>query len=245
MGSRVVLVTGATRGLGLSIAIRLRNDGYHVVGTGRTLSPELGESLGSRSFSGGELVFEKLELEDVESLHPFMKRISNKYGNLYGLINNAAVAHDGVLATMHEAQILQMVNVNVTSTIVLTKYAIRSMLLNGVGRIVNISSVVASTGFNGLSVYAATKSALIGYSKSLARELGRARITVNVLAPGYMETEMSEGLTEVQLDTIVRRTPLKKLAKVDEVAGCASFLMGEDAAMMTGSVLTVDGGSSA
>jgi 3-oxoacyl-[acyl-carrier protein] reductase len=245
MSKKVVLVTGATRGLGLATAIRLKSDGFYVLATGRSLSAELEGHLGSDHVSSGELTFLELDLENTENLHTFVKKAVSKHGNLYGLVNNAAVAHDGVLATLHDSQIQKMINVNIFSTILLTKYAIRSMLLNGEGRIVNVSSIVSSTGFNGLSVYAATKSSLIGFTKSLARELGRANITVNALAPGYMETEMSSGLTQLQLDTIVRRTPLKQLVTVNEVAGSVSFLMGKDAAMITGSVLTVDGGSSA
>lgn len=244
MEKKVVLVTGATRGLGLAIARRFKRDGYFVIGTGRSLSGKLSEALGFDEVSGGSLVYLPLDLTDFDSIHPFIKEATKRYGNLYGLVNNAAIAFDGVLATLHDSQIHQMVGVNISSTILLTKYASRSMLLTGNGRIINISSIVSSTGFNGLSVYAATKSSMIGFTKSLARELGRANITVNALAPGYMETEMSSGLTHLQVETIIRRSPLKRLVSVDQVAGSASFLMGDDAAMITGSVLTVDGGSS-
>ena len=117
------------------------------------------------------------------------------------------------------------------------------MLLHGEGRIINVSSIIGSTGFNGLSVYGATKSGLIGFTKSLARELGKANITVNVLAPGYMQTDMSSGLGEEKLNTIVRRTPLKRLASTQEVAAGISYLLQEESKIITGIVLTIDGGS--
>ncbi len=242
MKPRFVLVTGATRGLGLAIAKRLKADGFFVLGTGRKLSEGLESVLGKDTRSGGELEFAELDLA-CSDLHEFIKESTGTFGHLYGLVNNAAVAHDGVLATMHDSEIAELLQVNVASTILLTKHAVRSMLLNGNGRIVNVSSVIASTGFNGLSVYAASKAALVGFTKSLARELGRANITVNALAPGYMQTEMSRGLNEGQLDSIRRRTPLGRLATVEEVAGSVSFLLGEDASTITGTTLTVDGGS--
>jgi 3-oxoacyl-[acyl-carrier protein] reductase len=243
--AKTVIVSGATRGLGLGIARRLASEGYQVVATGRALSDGL-ETLISEAAGGpGQVAFEPLDLRDRASLHPFFSRVRDRYGSLYGLVNNAAVAYQGVLATMHESEIDDLLLVNVTNTILLTKYAVRPMLLAGGGRIVNISSIVSSTGFNGLSVYAASKAALIGFTRSLARELGRSGVTVNAVAPGYMHTQMSAGLTERQLESIVRRTPVGRLAEVDDVAGSVAYLLGPDAAMVTGTTVTVDGGSTA
>lgn len=245
MKRKTILVTGATRGLGLAIARRLAREGYCVVGTGRRLSPELEALIREAPTAGGEVHFRALDLTRREGLHDRVFEIGRAFGGLYGLVNNAAVAHDGVLATQHESQILEMLTVNVAHTLLLTKYALRPMLVAKAGRVVSIASIIGFTGFNGLSVYAASKAALLGFTRSLAREVGRAGITVNAVAPGYLATDMSAGLDDEQRAAIQRRTPLGRLVTVEEVAGAVAFLCGPDAAGITGTVLTVDGGSTA
>ncbi|MHB8957861.1 MAG: SDR family NAD(P)-dependent oxidoreductase [Pirellulaceae bacterium] len=239
-----VLVTGGTRGLGLATTMRLAGDGYHVIATGRRLTPELSE-LVSASLPAGKVTFAALDLAVPHQIHEFVRATTAAHGPLYGLVNNAALGHDGVLATMHEAEIEQLVQVNILSAIFLAKYACRSMLLERSGRIVNVASIIAFTGFNGLSVYAATKSALIGFTKSLARELGKAGITVNSVSPGYMETAMTEGIDASKLEAIRRRSPLGKLVSVTDVAEAIGFLMSDKAAMITGADFKVDAGSTA
>ncbi len=239
---KTVVVTGATRGLGLAIARRAARDGYRIVGCGRLLSEEF------RALQldyPGQVLFERLELNDLDSLHPFVTRIVATHGRPWALVNNAAKGGDGVLATLHERDIGEMLRINVEAPILLTKYLLRPMLLNRGGRIVNITSIIASTGFSGLSVYAASKAALAGFTRSLAREVGRMGITVNNVAPGYMATEMTAGLQGEKLQSIQRRSPLGCLASPEDVAGAVSYLLGEQAAKLTGTTLTVDAGSTA
>ena len=237
---KIILVTGARRGLGLAIVERLATDGYYAIAAARSSSDGL-----DLLCESGNVAFEKFDLSDVAEIHQWVRYLTQKYGRFYGLINNAAIGSDGVLSTMHESQISESLLVNLQSPIVLTKYLSRSMLLGGEGRIINISSIIASTGFSGLSVYAASKAGLIGFSKSLSRELGKANITVNCIAPGYMDTDMTKGLAADKLASIQRRSPSGKLASVDDVAHSVAFLLGDGGAMITGTTITIDGGSTA
>lgn len=240
---KTVLVTGATRGLGLAVTRRLTSDGFRILATARRQTQEFEELKRAHS---EQVVFEPFDMSDMDGIHPFVSRLSKDYGAFYGLINNAAVGLDGVLPTMHNRDIQTTVNVNVLAPIVLTKYVSRAMIAaRQKGRIVNISSIIATTGFSGLSVYAATKAAMIGFTRSLSRELGRTGVTVNAVAPGYMETSMTADLQGDKLNTIRRRSPLGELATVDDVSGAVSYLLSPDARMVTGTVVTVDGGSTA
>jgi 3-oxoacyl-[acyl-carrier protein] reductase len=160
-------------------------------------------------------------------------------------MNNAAIGNDGILGTMHESQIHDLIKINIEAPILLTKYISRIMLMNQEGRIVNISSIIASTGYNGLSVYAATKSALNGFTKSLSRELGKANISVNAIAPGFMTTEMTNDLKDDKLDSIIRRSALKRLASTTDVANGVIFLLSQANDNITGTTITIDAGSTA
>ena len=146
---------------------------------------------------------------------------------------------------MPVSQIEQLVRVNTVSPIVLTKSVVRSMMADGGGRIVNLSSITAFTGYSGLSVYSATKASLLGFSRSLAREVGRMGINVNSIAPGFIDTDMTQGLKEEQRQQIERRSALKRLADLDDVANAVEFLLSDKAKNITGTVLTVDAGSTA
>jgi 3-oxoacyl-[acyl-carrier protein] reductase len=235
-----VIVTGARRGLGLAICQRLAADGYKVLAVARSGSPELNALSDSES-----VFFECFDLANTDKIHSWVGNLTKRHGRIYGLINNAAIGADGVLATMHDRDIAQSLLVNLESPVVLTKYVSRSMLLGGTGRIINISSIIGSTGFSGLSVYAATKAGLIGFTRSLSRELGKAGITVNCVAPGYMDTDMTKGIAPDKLLSIKRRSPSGKLATVESVAASVAFLLGEDGSMINGATLTVDAGSTA
>ena len=239
---KTVLVTGATRGLGLAISERLLGEGYRVLAAGRTLSSDLAALQHANEIS---LHFLPLDLENLSSISGFARDIGSRFGRVYGLVNNAGVGLDGVLGTMHNSEIERVMKVNVVGPMILTKYISRSMMLSREGRIVNVSSIIASTGFSGLAAYAASKAALEGFTRSLAREVGRMGITVNAVAPGFMRTDMTEDLQGGKLDAILRRSPLGRLASTADAAAAVNFLLGPDASSMTGTITTIDGGSTA
>ena len=239
---KVVVVTGATRGLGLAIARQCITDGYKVVAVGRAMTEPLASLLQS---CPERIVFEPYDFFDTAGIHAFAVGIVKRHGRPWGLVNNAAIGTDGVLATLHERDIADLITINVQAPVLLTKYLLRPMLLNKCGRIINVSSIIASTGFNGLSVYGATKAALAGFTKSLARELGRANITVNTVAPGFMETDMTSALQGEKLESVKSRSPLGHLATVEDAAHAVSFLLSEKASRATGTTITVDAGCSA
>ena len=239
---KVVVVTGGTRGLGLAIVCKLLAEGYKLVAIGRNCSPELQALIQE---SAGNLAFEAYDFRNTGGIHELALHLGREYGRIYGLVNNAALGHDGILATMHEKEISELLKVNVEAPILLTKYLLRPMLINGVGRVINISSIMADTGFSGLAVYGASKAALSGFTRSLAREVGKAGITVNTVAPGYMQTDMTRSLQGEKLQAIKRRSPMGQLAGVNDVASGVAYLMGESAAMVTGTTLTIDAGSTA
>src|SRR5277367_6075778 len=190
-----VIVTGASRGIGLAIADRLAHDGFRVVAVARRDSEGLAASAASLAQKGlGSLVFRPLDLSDVAVIPTFVRELRRQFGPMYGLVNNAGVGTEGLLATMPDAEIGSLIRLNTLSPIMLSKYVVRGMMAEGRGRVINVSSIVASTGFNALSVYAATKASLVGFTRSLAREVGRVGVTVNAIAPGFIDTELTKGL---------------------------------------------------
>ncbi len=164
---------------------------------------------------------------------------------MFGLVNNAAVGFEGALGMMHNGRLEEMVRLNTLSPIVLTKYVVRSMMADGAGSIVNVASISGFTGYSGLAAYAATKSSMLGFTRSLAREVGRFGITVNAIAPGFLATDMTSIFTEEQRQQIVRRTALRRFPEVDDVANAVEYLLGDKARNVTGTVLTVDAGATA
>jgi len=237
-----VLVTGGTRGLGLATTKILAERGYRVIATGRKPSERLEQLIAG---SENKVSFARLDLSKQATIKETVRRLIDTHGEFYGLVNNAALGHDGILATMHETQIGELIDVNVTGTILLTKYVSRSMLMSREGRIINVASIIGHTGFNGLSVYAATKGAMLGFTRSLARELGKANIAVNSISPGFLETDMTASIGDEKLNTIRRRSPAGKLATLDDVAETIAFLMSDSAASMTGTDVVVDAGNTA
>jgi 3-oxoacyl-[acyl-carrier protein] reductase len=244
--SRNVLITGASRGLGLGIARKLAAEGYCVIAVARKTTRDLTAAIAeAKRGKKGSLHFVPSDLGKVDQIPELVRTLRKEFGPLYGLVNNAAVGFDGVLATMHNSQIEELVRVNTLSPIVLTKYAVRSMMSERAGRIVNVASIIGFTGYSGLSAYAATKAAMLGFTRSLAREVGRLGITVNAVAPGFLDTEMTHGLAGDERQKVMRRSALRRLASIDDVADAVEFLLSDKARSMSGTVLTVDAGATA
>lgn len=246
MAMRNVIVTGGSRGLGLAIARKLTGAGYRAIVIARKQNSELTAAMQEAELANpGSLHFVPFDLAEIENIPNFVKMLRQGFGPIYGLVNNAGISFDGVLALMPTSQIEQMLRVNTFSPIVLTKYVVRSMMADGGGRIVNLASITAFTGYSGLSAYSATKAAIIGFSRSLAREVGRTGVNVNAVAPGFVDTDMTHGLTNEQRRKIERRSALRRLVEADDVANAVEFLLGDNAKNITGTVLTVDAGNTA
>jgi 3-oxoacyl-[acyl-carrier protein] reductase len=243
---RNVIVTGGSRGLGLSVVRKLAAEGYHAIAVARQNNTQLASAIDqARQFRVGELDFVPYDLNQIRGIAELVRKLRKEFGPIYGLVNNAAIGSDGVLATMHNSEIERIIRVNTLSPIVLTKYVVRHMMADGAGRIVNIASIIGFTGYSGLCAYAATKAALMGFTRSLAREVGRLGVNVNAVAPGYMDTGMTATLGNEQRCQIARRSALRRLADVDDVADAVSFLLGDKSKSITGAVITVDAGSTA
>ena len=240
---RNVLVSGGTRGVGLAIAQRLAAGGFRVFALGRKESQGLAAAIAQAP--AGALNFLPFDLADVEAIPELVRGLKAGHGALYGLVNNAALGTHGLLSNMHHSDIEKLIRLNTVSPITLTKYAVRGMMTAGEGRIVNISSIIGFTGYSGLSVYGATKAAMLGFTRSLAREVGGLGVTVNAVAPGFMDTEMTESMTAEQRGKIAGRAALKRLVDVEDVAGAVAYLMSDGAKNVTGTVLTVDAGNTA
>jgi 3-oxoacyl-[acyl-carrier protein] reductase len=244
---RNVIVTGASRGLGLAIATALAASGHRVLAVARSESEELRAVMAAAAQAGtGEVQFHAFDLLETAAIAGFVNRLRQHAGPLFGLVNNAGIGTSGVLALMREEQIETLIRLNTLAPIVLTKYVVRSMMSEGgAGRIVNVSSIVGATGYHALSVYSATKASLVGFSRSLAREVGQLGITVNAVAPGFVTTEMTRELGDKQREQIVRRSALRRLAEPEDVAAAVDFLLSEKARNITGTTLTVDAGNTA
>jgi 3-oxoacyl-[acyl-carrier protein] reductase len=243
---RNVIVTGASRGLGLAIAQRLAETGYRVIAVARGESEPLRAlATASPGSLAGRLDFRACDLSRIDAIAPFVAELRKEFGQFYGLINNAGAGTAGVLTLMREGDRSRLVELNLLSPMVLTKHVLRSMMVARAGRVINVASVVAATGYSALSVYAATKAGLVGFTRSLAREVGPLSITVNALAPGFVATDMTHELGEEQRERIVRRSALRRMPESQDIAAAAAFLLSDEARNITGVTLTVDAGNTA
>lgn len=241
-----VIVTGGSRGLGLAIASTLAAAGYRSIALARASTDQLTAASRAAAEAGrGAIEFRACDLSDLKLIAPLVKTLRADFGPLYGLVNNAGLGTGGILSTMHNQDIQRLIQLNTVSPILLSKYVVRSMMAQREGRIINIASIVAATGYSGLSVYSATKAALLGFTRSLAREVGPLGITVNAVAPGFIATEMTHELDEPQRAKIARRSALKRMADPIDVARSVEFLLGEAGRNITGTTLTVDAGNTA
>ena len=243
---RNVIVSGGSRGLGLGISRTLAASGFAVYAVARRMTPELSEAVTSATEEGsGMLSFRSCDLAELAGLGSFIKKLRAEVGPIYGLVNNAGIGTPGLASQITDEDAERLIRLNVTVPILLTKHVLKSMLAQGGGRIVNISSIVSMTGYSGLSAYSASKAALNGFTSSLARELGPAGITVNAVAPGFIDTDMTESLQGDARAKIERRNSLRRLAEVSDVANMVDFLMSEKARNITGAVMKVDAGGTA
>tara|TARA_B100000780_G_scaffold272879_1_gene235715 strand:- start:6299 stop:7042 length:744 start_codon:yes stop_codon:yes gene_type:complete len=239
--SKVALVTGASRGIGAAIAETLGLAGYTVVGTATSQSgaDTICERFKSSDINGAGMV---LNVTDLESINSLLSAVIDRFGAPTILINNAGIAKDNLLLRMKEEEWLDVVNTNLTSVFRLSKACVRAMTKARWGRIVTISSVVGSMGNGGQSNYSATKAGVEGFSRALAKELGSRSITVNSIAPGFIETDMTKELPEANKASMLEQIPLARLGAPSEIAAVVNFLVSDAAGYITGETIHVNGG---
>jgi 3-oxoacyl-[acyl-carrier protein] reductase len=238
MTKKVALVTGASRGIGRAIAEKLVEDGFFVVGT--ATSDKGGDAISAYLADSGKGM--KLNVADPESIAEVMKSIADEYGVPAVLVNNAGITRDNLLMRMKEDEWGDIINTNLTSIFRMSKAVLRGMMKARTGRIINIASVVGSTGNAGQANYAAAKAGMLGFTKSMAKEVGSRGITVNSVAPGFIDTDMTNELSEDIKTTLLAGIPLARLGDAKEIANAVAFLASGGASYITGETLHVNGG---
>jgi len=241
MTERIALVTGASRGIGAAIADRLGTDGCVVIGTATTEkgARAISERFAEKGFRGrGEV----LDVSDPESVEALMARIGSDPGAPTILVNNAGITRDNLLMRMKEEEWRSVIETNLDSVYRMSRAVLRGMMKARFGRIINIASVVGVSGNPGQTNYAAAKAGMIGFAKSLAREVGSRGITVNTVAPGFIDTDMTRALGEEQREALLAGIPLGRLGAPEDVAAAVAFLASEQAGYITGETLHVNGG---
>lgn len=239
MEGNVFIVSGCSRGIGRAIAERIIAEGGIVACFSRS-TPKWIEK-----YSEDQVYWEPVDLKNKEELKKFVNSVFKKYKHIDGLVNNAGINYDSILTTMQEDKIHEIISVNIESTVLITKQVAKYMMIKQKGSIVNVSSIVGGQrGYKGASVYGASKAAIMGFTRSLARELGEKNIRVNAVLPGFVETNMTSAMEEEKKNQVLRRTPLKRFAQAEEIAAVVKFLLSDEASYVTGHGLVADGGNS-
>jgi 3-oxoacyl-[acyl-carrier protein] reductase len=238
---KVALVTGASRGIGAAIALKLARQGMMVVGTATSAAgaDAIGAALAAVGLSGGGMV---MNVNDAAQVDQALERIAAEFGDVAILVNNAAITRDNLLLRMKEEEWDDILSTNLKSVYRLSKQVLRGMMKARCGRIINITSVVGATGNAGQANYAAAKAGIVGFSKALAREVGSRNITVNCVAPGFIDTDMTRALPDTQRSAMIGQIPLGRLGTPNDVAAAVAFLATPEAGYITGCTLHVNGG---
>ena len=239
MTQRIALVTGASRGIGQAIAKRLANEGYLVIGTATSEKGAAAVNDYLQELGGAGRV---LNVQDAEQINQLFDSIEKEFGNVQVLVNNAGITEDGLLMRMDDNAWERVLDVNLTSVFRTSKRAMKGMMKARQGRIINITSVVAAMGNAGQTNYTASKAGIEGFTRSLAREIGSRQITVNCVAPGFIDTDMTKDLDEALIQSMLNAVPLARLGKPEDIAAAVNFLASEEAGYITGTVLDVNGG---
>lgn len=242
LSEQVVIVTGGSRGIGEAIVRRLASDGARVYATFNSGADKAQQITNELSELGQFVSYHQVNVTDEQSIKSFVEEIIAKEKRIDGVVNNAGITKDGLLMRMSESDWDSVMDTNLKSVFTMTKTVIRQMMSQRRGRIVNIASVVGITGNAGQANYVASKAGLIGFTKSVAKEVASRNILVNCVAPGYIETEMTGKLTEEQLNAFLNVIPIKRAGKGEEIASVVSFLLSPDSQYITGQTITVDGG---
>ena len=239
MKDKIILITGANRGIGHNILKKIAACGYTAIGT-------------SRSKDGADMITEALknsngkgivmDVTNQESINTSVSQIKEDYGIIYGLVNNAGITNDNLLMRMSDEQWNTVIETNLTSLYRVTKSVLKDMMKARTGRIVNIGSIVGMMSNAGQSNYSATKSGLLGFTKSLAREVSSRNINVNAISPGFIDTDMTRALSEEQIEALTKNIPLGRIASPDEVSSVVAFLLSDDSSYITGENINVNGG---
>ena len=240
--NKVAVITGGTRGIGKQIAISLAKNGYDIAINYRTENDDLKNLVNQINEIGVKIFTYKCDVSDFNSSEEFIKNIISEFGKIDVLINNAGITKDGLIMRMKKEDFENVIDVNLVGTFNITRNVIPYMIKAKAGRIVNISSVVGISGNAGQTNYSASKAGIIGFTKSLAKEVASRNITVNAVAPGFIQTQMTEVLKDEVKEEILKQIPLKRFGTTEDVANVVKFLVSEESTYITGQVINIDGG---